>query len=724
MNLNKKKIIFISVFILGFILLIGFTYSAFNFVSLGVKENSITTGTITMNYTEGSNEIAMTNALPISDEVGMNLQNADEIFDFTVSVNTSSQMVAYEVTAEKDDSSTLLNNEVRLYLEKSSDKVNYEPVLSPSYFVPLDSDDAIGAKKGEMVLDSSSTNTNITNYYRLRMWVSENFDANDSVKYFTIKVNVYGTTSKVSKLNSCTLLNGKINEIGSEYMCGDNEFILFEDNDDSTKLISKYNLNVSNNYSDLKGEYNPKDYAVAFDEAGYRSDSYCNNPDMGCHVFARTEEVISDSSIKSYTDAFKNKLISKNFINENDDVRLITLDELDSLGCNSGDRSKPGTCRDAKKYVTTSNYWTGTPKTGTNIWDVWQVLTDNELTYDMAARVNDVGLRTVVEIKKNKVSNKIKPNTNAVWVWENSLKELNVSDLTRKDSLNKLKNNNINEVYLSILPDDLENYTSYLKSLYKNNIKVYMLYGDPHFIVEENYDSVVNHNMDVISNFNDKYKDSLHIEGIHYDVEYYFDRSETDKYKEGQSSEAINSKNRLGYINFARRAKSYASTKNLKVAFDVTAFSTNLTTFIDSDGVEKNMLDELLKNSDSLVVMAYSFKPSYIMDSLLYRDYTYEDGSYINVGKNYIEKLNEANKEIIIAFEIPMFTDTYQNNKDNIAVLNQKVPEYKTVFGNSYNDSKDFIVSMEEEVLERAKNHGANKLGIANHDYISYFNLK
>ena len=58
----------VSVFIL--IVVIGISYSAFTYSELGKKENKITTGAITMLYTESDNTISVSNALPTTDNTG------------------------------------------------------------------------------------------------------------------------------------------------------------------------------------------------------------------------------------------------------------------------------------------------------------------------------------------------------------------------------------------------------------------------------------------------------------------------------------------------------------------------------------------------------------------------------------------------------------------------------------------------------------------------------
>ena len=147
-----------------------------------------------MIYTEGDNQITINNAVPMTEDVGKTLSDENHLFDFTININiVGNTTISYEVTAEKDPSSTLANNEVRLYLQKSLDGTNYnEEVLDPSPYEPLDEDDEFGAKVGEMVLDVGSTNKTVMYYYRLRMWVDESYELSEVAKTFTIRVNAYG----------------------------------------------------------------------------------------------------------------------------------------------------------------------------------------------------------------------------------------------------------------------------------------------------------------------------------------------------------------------------------------------------------------------------------------------------------------------------------------------------------------------------------------------------
>ena len=122
MESRKKKSITVLGLVSLLLVIIGVTYAAFSYSKVGTNENTISTSTISMSYTEGDNKITIDNALPTEDEVGKTLTEEGQVFDFTVSFNiVGKSAIAYEVVGEKEVTSTLLDNEVRIYLEKSID---------------------------------------------------------------------------------------------------------------------------------------------------------------------------------------------------------------------------------------------------------------------------------------------------------------------------------------------------------------------------------------------------------------------------------------------------------------------------------------------------------------------------------------------------------------------------------------------------------------------------
>ena len=108
--MNKKQMkdiltIGFSVFML--VVVIGISYSAFSYSGLGKKENKITTGAITMLYTESDNTISINNALPTTDNTGKTRKNVGEYFDFTVKSSiTGNADINYEIAAKEEAGNT------------------------------------------------------------------------------------------------------------------------------------------------------------------------------------------------------------------------------------------------------------------------------------------------------------------------------------------------------------------------------------------------------------------------------------------------------------------------------------------------------------------------------------------------------------------------------------------------------------------------------------------
>lgn len=201
----QATVIVILVFLLV-ILVIGVTYAVFQYASEGKKINQVTTGTITINYTEGKTGISINNAMPVSEEVGKALSNANDLYDFTVSTEiTGDQGIIYEVVAAKDNNSTIANNEVRLYLQSGTTAGVYgQEELVPTAYTPINQDDKIGAKAGEMILATKGiygTTSEIT-YYRLIMWVDSSYQLSNTAKSFTVRVNVYAKDATLNEINS------------------------------------------------------------------------------------------------------------------------------------------------------------------------------------------------------------------------------------------------------------------------------------------------------------------------------------------------------------------------------------------------------------------------------------------------------------------------------------------------------------------------------------------
>ena len=116
-NNSKSTALIILCVIILILAVIGVSYAAIFYSKMGEKVNRVTTGTMTMSYSENTNGINITNVNPMSDDVGRSLNDENQYFDFTVSASMSGNVIInYTITAIKEADSTLPNNAVKVYL--------------------------------------------------------------------------------------------------------------------------------------------------------------------------------------------------------------------------------------------------------------------------------------------------------------------------------------------------------------------------------------------------------------------------------------------------------------------------------------------------------------------------------------------------------------------------------------------------------------------------------
>ena len=194
-NDNSKHVLLA---VLGVAILIvavvGVSFAAFSYSKTGTKVNTITTGTITMSYSETTNGINLTNALPMSDEVGKKLSETDQYFDFTVNANiTGNTTINYAITATREEDSDIPDTGVKVYLTDMDGTADTE-ILGPTKISALSktSSDSSGAPDGQYLLETDTFNTTSSHNYRLRMWVADDYSVSDTAGTYKLRVNVYG----------------------------------------------------------------------------------------------------------------------------------------------------------------------------------------------------------------------------------------------------------------------------------------------------------------------------------------------------------------------------------------------------------------------------------------------------------------------------------------------------------------------------------------------------
>ncbi len=228
MTKTRKEILIIGLMLLLVIVLIGVSYAAFKFTGVGQRENTITTGSITMSYTESSNTISLDGALPTTDETGMKRLNPGEYFDFTVSSTiTGAVNINYEISAKDVTTSErkIDGSNIKLYLTRLTSDGTEEQVMSPeTYNEETNANNFTGRPANEMSLYTSSMSSSESNTYRLRMYVDEDYNpqGDGGNLQFSVQVNVYGR-DRVAEEASTVLLNNIPEE--NQYDDGTDTFI-------------------------------------------------------------------------------------------------------------------------------------------------------------------------------------------------------------------------------------------------------------------------------------------------------------------------------------------------------------------------------------------------------------------------------------------------------------------------------------------------------------------
>ena len=200
MNNKKQLLLSIGLVLILVLMIVGISYAAFQFTGLGKKENTITTGAITMKYTETTNVINMTGALPTTDKTGKVRLTEGEYFDFTLEGTIQgTENINWEIAAEDvtTASKKIDGKYIKLYLTSLDDNNNEKEVMAPKvYSADTTENTYTGRPTGMMSLAKGSTSTSFSTKYRLRMYVDESYNpqGDGGDLSFSVKINAYGKT--------------------------------------------------------------------------------------------------------------------------------------------------------------------------------------------------------------------------------------------------------------------------------------------------------------------------------------------------------------------------------------------------------------------------------------------------------------------------------------------------------------------------------------------------
>ena len=193
-RLKQNKLILI-IFMISIILIItGVTYSLYEILFTGRKEQVIDAGGIVFKYNETSDGLILDNNSILNDTDG---KSQEKYFDFEISLTSNKNTsINYIIAIDENDISTLTNDKVKVYLTNQD---NIE-IVSPISISQLEVD---VNKNNYKKLYNKQINQGEKHLYRLRTWIDDtkdlytetSNDGNHTLEMkdviYKFKVNVY-----------------------------------------------------------------------------------------------------------------------------------------------------------------------------------------------------------------------------------------------------------------------------------------------------------------------------------------------------------------------------------------------------------------------------------------------------------------------------------------------------------------------------------------------------
>ena len=223
-KLKQNKLILI-IFMISIILIItGVTYSLYEILFTGRKEQVIDAGGIVFKYNETSDGLILDNNSILNDTDG---KSQEKYFDFEISLTSNKNTsINYIIAIDENDISTLTNDKVKVYLTNQD---NIE-IVSPISISQLEVD---VNKNNYKKLYNKQINQGEKHLYRLRTWIDDTKDlytetSNDGNHTLEMKDVIYKF-----KINVYTVLDNE-----ETIITGADTLIKLTDNKDNSGLYT------------------------------------------------------------------------------------------------------------------------------------------------------------------------------------------------------------------------------------------------------------------------------------------------------------------------------------------------------------------------------------------------------------------------------------------------------------------------------------------------------
>ena len=215
--MKKQNIIMGIGFVLLFVMVIGVSYAAYKFSATGTKENVISTGTISMSYSQNS-FIDLKNTYPKTDIYAIGTKEDKSSMEFSVSMETSGTKQINYVLAltEIQEGETLKSDKVKIYLEKEGKVVNNFEINKGKTIESFRNKYVEGLIDNYAIYQDILTTSNKTHHYILTSWIDESYilpiknetttikQTNEETYKFKVKVVGVDTPITIEEKSSVT----------------------------------------------------------------------------------------------------------------------------------------------------------------------------------------------------------------------------------------------------------------------------------------------------------------------------------------------------------------------------------------------------------------------------------------------------------------------------------------------------------------------------------------
>ena len=174
--MKKQNIIMGISFILLIFMVIGVSYAAYKFSATGTKENVISTGTISMSYSQNS-FIDLKNTYPKTDTYAIATKEDKSSMEFSVSMETSgTKQINYALAITNiEEGKTLKSDKVKIYLEKEGKVVNNFETNKGQTIESFKNKYVEGLIDSYAIYQDILTTSNKTHHYTLTSWIDESY---------------------------------------------------------------------------------------------------------------------------------------------------------------------------------------------------------------------------------------------------------------------------------------------------------------------------------------------------------------------------------------------------------------------------------------------------------------------------------------------------------------------------------------------------------------------